>query len=49
MVVTGDRERLGPFVLRHTVLEVHLEARRIVVDWDMNWDMNWDKDGDNSL
>ena len=49
MVVTGDRERLVPFVLGHTVLEVHLEARRIVVDWDMNWDMNWDKDGDNSL
>tara|TARA_A100001037_G_C14986129_1_gene560326 strand:+ start:414 stop:725 length:312 start_codon:yes stop_codon:yes gene_type:complete len=49
MVVTGDRERLVPFVLAHTVLEVHLEARRIVVDWDMNWDQDGDQDGENSL
>ncbi len=34
MVVEGDRQRLIPFLMGNTVLEVDLEARRIVVDWD---------------
>ncbi len=36
MVVSGDVERLIPFVPGETVLEVDLDARRIRVDWE--WD-----------
>lgn len=34
LVVRGDRERLIPFVLDHTVLEVNFQQGRLVVDWD---------------
>lgn len=34
MVVRGERERLVPFVYGHSVLEVDLEAGKVVVDWD---------------
>lgn len=33
LVVTGDRERLIPFVLREIVTAVELDNKRIVVDW----------------
>ncbi len=33
LVVRGDRERLVPFVQGQYVLEVDLEAGRILVDW----------------
>jgi len=33
MVLSGDRERLIPFVMEDIVREVDLEARCIVVDW----------------
>lgn len=33
MVVTGDRERLIPFVIDHIVHEVDIERQRLVVDW----------------
>lgn len=34
MVVTGERDRLIPFITDQFVLEVDFEARRITVDWD---------------
>jgi len=34
LVVRGERERLLPFTIGHTVIEVDLAARRITVDWD---------------
>ena len=34
MVVTGDRERLIPFVHGQYVKKVNLEEGIIVVDWD---------------
>jgi 16S rRNA processing protein RimM len=34
LVVEGDRERLIPFVWEQVVVEVDLEGRRMVVDWD---------------
>ncbi len=34
MVVAGDRQRLIPFVTDEIVLEVDMENRVIVVDWD---------------
>jgi 16S rRNA processing protein RimM len=34
LVVSGDRERLVPFIRNRVVLEVDAEARRIEVDWD---------------
>ena len=34
LVVRGERERLVPFVRGRYVLEVDLEAKLIVVDWD---------------
>ena len=33
MVISGDRERLVPFVLDEIVTEVDLERKRLVVDW----------------
>ena len=33
MVLSGDRERLIPFVIDEIVREIDLEARRMVVDW----------------
>lgn len=33
MVLSGDRERLIPFVIGDVVSEVDLENRRIIVDW----------------
>ncbi|VAW59329.1 16S rRNA processing protein RimM [hydrothermal vent metagenome] len=34
VVKGGDRERLIPFTLGHTVIEVDLQEKRIKVDWD---------------
>jgi len=34
LVVSGDRERLIPFIREQVVLVVDAEARRIEVDWD---------------
>ncbi|MGI9211429.1 MAG: ribosome maturation factor RimM [Methylococcaceae bacterium] len=34
MIVTGNRERLIPFVKDHYVKEVNLDAGYILVDWD---------------
>lgn len=34
LVVQGERERLIPFVLGHTVKTVDLQAAEILVDWD---------------
>lgn len=34
LVVTGDRERLIPFLMGQTVLEVDLDGKRLTVDWD---------------
>jgi 16S rRNA processing protein RimM len=34
LVVEGERERLIPFVWEQVILEVDLEGRRLVVDWD---------------
>jgi 16S rRNA processing protein RimM len=33
-VVSGERERLIPFIREQVVLAVDAEARRIEVDWD---------------
>lgn len=42
LVVTGDkdsaRERLIPWTLGHSVVEVDLEQKTILVDWDEGWD-----------
>ena len=42
LVVTGEkdnaRERLVPWTLGHSVVEVDLEKRIILVDWDETWD-----------
>ncbi len=38
LVVVGDRERLIPLTIGHTVLAVDLDQGRLVVDWDENWD-----------
>lgn len=37
LVVRGDRERLIPFTVGHTVSSVDLDAGRIVVDWEADW------------
>jgi 16S rRNA processing protein RimM len=37
LVVSGDRERLVPFIRGQVVLEVDAEARRIEVDWDADF------------
>jgi 16S rRNA processing protein RimM len=37
MIVTGDRERLIPFVPGQFVISVDLEAGRLVVDWDADY------------
>ena len=37
LVVTGDRERLIPFVLQQVVISVDLEAGVIRVDWDKDF------------
>jgi len=34
LVVRGDRERLIPYLWQQVVLEVDLEQRRLLVDWD---------------
>jgi 16S rRNA processing protein RimM len=34
LVVSGERERLIPFILDQVVLAVDTRARRIEVDWD---------------
>lgn len=34
IVVAGDKERLVPYIWEQVVLEVDLEQRRMVVDWD---------------
>ena len=34
LVVTGDRERLIPFLMGQTVLKVDLDGKRLTVDWD---------------
>ena len=34
LVVKGDRDRLIPYIWDQVVLEVNLEGRRMVVDWD---------------
>ncbi len=34
LVVKGERERLVPFTVGHTVTDVDLEAKIITVDWD---------------
>jgi 16S rRNA processing protein RimM len=36
MVLSGDRERLIPFVANHTVLEVNLDSGVISVDWHVD-------------
>jgi len=38
LVVTGERERLIPYVMDHIVHEVNLEAGFIRVDWDPDFD-----------
>jgi 16S rRNA processing protein RimM len=42
LVVKGDkentRERLIPWTLGHSVVEVDLEQKTILVDWDETWD-----------
>ncbi len=37
MVLTGERERLIPFVVDHIVREVDLVNRRLVVDWSTEY------------
>ena len=37
MVISGDRERLIPFVIDDIVKEVDLETKRIVVDWSADY------------
>jgi 16S rRNA processing protein RimM len=37
LVVSGDRERLVPFIRDRVVLTVDAEARRIEVDWDADF------------
>ena len=37
MVVEGDRQRLIPFLIDQTVIEVDLESGRIIVDWDADF------------
>ena len=37
MVVEGDRQRLIPFVIDHTVIGVDLESGEILVDWDADF------------
>jgi len=37
MVVEGDRQRLIPFLIDQTVIEVDLESGRITVDWDADF------------
>lgn len=37
LVVSGDRERLVPFILGAAVRSVNLVERRIVVDWDADF------------
>lgn len=34
VVVIGDRERLIPFLMGQTILEVDLDGKRLIVDWD---------------
>ena len=34
MVITGDRERLIPFVWEQFVISIDLDAGKLVVDWD---------------
>ncbi len=38
MVVSGERERLIPFVSGRYIDEVDVAGGRIVVDWDPDWD-----------
>ena len=37
MVLTGERERLIPFVIDRIVREVDLDSQRIVVDWSLEY------------
>lgn len=37
MVVEGDRQRLIPFIIDHTVINVDLESGRVTVDWDADF------------
>ena len=37
MVVQGERERLIPFVLDEVVIQVDLDNRRVVVDWESDY------------
>ncbi|MDX1571762.1 MAG: ribosome maturation factor RimM [Xanthomonadales bacterium] len=37
LVVAGDRRRLIPFTIGHTVVDVDLDAGCIVVDWQTDW------------
>jgi len=37
LVVKGDRERLVPFTLGHTVIDVSLSENLITVDWDADF------------
>lgn len=37
MVIKGQRERLIPFVMNHTVKSVELDKKQIIVDWDEDY------------
>ena len=37
LVIKGERERLIPFVLSHTVLDIDLVQRVLQVDWDVHF------------
>ena len=37
MVVEGDRQRLIPFVIDQTVVEVDTESGKVIVDWDADF------------
>ena len=37
LVIKGERERLIPFVLSHTVLDIDLVQRVLQVDWDVDF------------
>lgn len=37
LVIKGERERLIPFVLSHTVLDINLAQRILQVDWEVDF------------
>lgn len=34
VIVDGETERLIPFLMKHTVMEIDLDQRSMIVDWD---------------